>query len=580
MRSPVFFRGNLRGEAVSKGLVLIVDDHEENCYLLKTLLKADGFGVETAPNGAEALDKARKNRPLLVISDILMPVMDGFALCREWKKDPDLSTIPFVFYTATYTDEKDRQFGLELGAADFLVKPMEPQEIQRRVAEILSRAGSGTPPRPAAPAGGEEIYLKQYNQVLVHKLENKMADLEKTVWELEKEKAERQKTEEERENLRAQLYQAQKMESIGRLAGGVAHDFNNMLSIIISYTDLVRSQIKADDPLREDLQKILDAARRSSELTRQLLTFARKETVASKVVDLNEAVGGMVQFLRRLLGENIELVWKPRGNSARVKVGSSHIDQILTNLCINAKDAIPGTGRIEITTGNFDFDTDYCARHPGYLPGQFVRLMVSDTGSGMPPEVLAKIFEPFYTTKGPGKGTGLGLSTVYGIVQQDKGFLTVKSEPGKGTAFEIYLPIHQGPEAAPAPEAPPPPLMKGEANILLVEDEPAILQITTRILKNLGYNVLAFTSPREALLKGADKDKIHLLITDVIMPEMSGLELSRKLQARFPGLRCLYMSGYTADAMDDSNVLEEGAQFIQKPFTVKELSEKVREALG
>jgi signal transduction histidine kinase/FixJ family two-component response regulator len=563
---------------MSASRILIVDDHEENIYLLRALLQADGYEVSTAPNGAEALAQAHLNPPDMIISDVLMPVMDGFTLCREWKKDPRLAPVPFVFYTATYTDERDREFALSLGAEAFIVKPEEPEVFREKIHGILGKVkGLSTPGEKGEGAPVEEtVYLKQYNEALIRKLEAKMAQLEKTIRELERENAERLKSEAERESLRDQLFQAQKMESIGRLAGGVAHDFNNMLSVIISYTDLVRSQLKPDDPLRDDLQKILEAARRSADLTRQLLTFARKETVTLKVIDLNEAVKGMIRFLERILGDNIQLSFPLQGKPGRVRVGSSHLDQILTNLCVNARDAIQGHGRIDITTGAAAFDEAYCANHPGFYPGDFLRLSVSDNGCGMKEEVLAKVFEPFYTTKGPGQGTGLGLSTVYGIVQQNKGFIKVKSQLGVGTTFDIYLPRYDGPLPAAPAESLAVPLARGQTNILLVEDEPAILQITSRILKNLGYTILPYPSPREALLRIRDHSQVHLLITDVIMPEMSGMELAKKVQPLFPGLKCLYMSGYTAD----SSQLEEGVHFIQKPFTIKELAEKVHEVLG
>ncbi len=563
---------------MSPSRILIVDDHEENIYLLRALLQADGYEVSTAPNGAEALAQALLNPPDMVISDVLMPVMDGFTLCREWKKNPRLAPVAFVFYTATYTDERDRQFALSLGAEAFIVKPEEPESLRKTIQGILGRVkGLSVPGEKGEGAPVEEtVYLKQYNEALIRKLETKMTQLESTIRELERENAERLKSEEERESLRDQLFQAQKMESIGRLAGGVAHDFNNMLTVIISYTDLVRSQMKPDDPLRDDLQKILEASRRSVDLTRQLLTFARKETVTLKVMDLNEAVNSLIRFLERILGENIQLSLRLRGEPGRVRVGSTHIDQILTNLCVNARDAIQGSGRIDITTGAAAFDEAYCAKHPGFYPGQFLRLSVSDNGSGMKEEVMAKVFEPFYTTKGPGQGTGLGLSTVYGIVQQNKGFIQVKSQPGIGTTFDIYLPRYDGPLPVVQSESLAIPLARGQTNILLVEDEPAILQITTRILKNLGYKVLPYPSPREAVLHIRDHSLAHLLITDVIMPEMSGMELAKKVQPVFPGLKCLYMSGYTAE----SNLLEEGVHFIQKPFTIKELAEKIHEVLG
>ena len=565
---------------MSKGRIVVVDDNAENLYLLRALLQADGFEVATAANGSEALALARQGPLAMVISDILMPVMDGFTLCREWKKDAQLGKIPFVFYTATYTDERDREFALGLGADEFIIKPQEPDSFRQTIREVLQRVRS-SPAHSPGEAKEEAVYLKQYNEALVRKLEAKMQQLEKTVRELVLEKAELLKTQEERETLRNQLFQAQKLEAIGRLAGGVAHDFNNMLSVIIFYTDMILRRTDPSDPLSQDLQKVMGAARRSADLTRQLLAFARQETVVPKVVDLNGTVADMLKLLQRLIGENIELAWHPGKGVGRVRVGSTHIDQILTNLCINARDAIEGNGKIAIETGMAVFDEAYCLKHPEFRSGEYLRLSVTDNGRGMGPEVLSNVFEPFYTTKETGKGTGLGLATVYGIVQQDKGFITVNSAPGKGAAFEVYLPKYQGLPAPASPEAPAPPRTRGQTTILLVEDEPAILQVASLVLGELGYIVVGASRPLEALRLAQDQPAgVQLLITDIVMPEMNGLELAKKLIPLFPGLKRLYMSGYSAGTMNSSDVLDEGAHFIQKPFTIKELAEKVQEALG
>jgi PAS domain S-box-containing protein len=392
---------------------------------------------------------------------------------------------------------------------------------------------------------------------------------------------ERMRADAEKARLEAQLQQAMKMESVGRLAGGVAHDFNNMLGIIIGHAELAMGQVDPTQPLHAHLEEICKAANRSADLTRQLLVFARKQTVAPKVLDLNETVEGMFKMLRRLIGENIDLGWQPKANLWPVKVDPSQIDQILANLCVNSQDAISGVGKIIIETGNSTMEEGYCSAHPGSIPGEYVMLAVSDDGYGMDKKTLERIFEPFFTTKEMGKGTGLGLATVYGIVKQNNGFVNVYSEPGLGTKFTVYLPRYKG-SAAPLPqEALAEPVARGNETILLVEDEPAILTLITTMLTKLGYTVLTAGTPGE-IIRLADEytGKIHLLITDVVMPGMNGKDLAGNLLSRYPHLKHLFMSGYTADVIAHNGILDDGVNFIQKPFSIKELAVKVREALG
>jgi PAS domain S-box-containing protein len=385
----------------------------------------------------------------------------------------------------------------------------------------------------------------------------------------------------ERKALEVRLQQAQKMESVGRLAGGVAHDFNNMLGVILGYTDLALMRVDLTSPLHADLMAIRKAAEHSSDLTRQLLAFARQQAAVPKVLDLNEAVEGMLEMLRRLIGEDIDLAWLPDKNLWPVKVDPSQIDQILANLCINARDAIKGVGKLSIETGSTAFDEAYCAGHPGFVPGEYVLLAVSDDGSGMDKETQEKLFEPFFTTKEMGKGTGLGLATVYGIVKQNNGFINVYSEPGHGTTFKIYLPWHVGKADEPlnpidSTEA----LGRGHETVLLVEDESAILAITTTMLEHQGYTVLAASTPGEAIRLAHDHPgEIHLLITDVVMPEMNGRKLAERLMPLHSTLQLLFMSGYTANVIARQGVLDEGVHFIQKPFSMKDFVTKVREVL-
>ena len=382
----------------------------------------------------------------------------------------------------------------------------------------------------------------------------------------------------EQQKLQTQFVQFQKMESVGRLAGGVAHDFNNILGVIIGYAELALLEIGPGDPLHANLNEILKAAGRSRDITRQLLAFARKETIAPVALDLNASVEGMLKILRRLIGEDIDLAWHPGKALGQVLLDPSQLDQILANLCVNARDAIADVGKIDIETGTTTFDAAYCADHAGFVPGDYVLLSVSDDGSGMDRQTVEKIFEPFFTTKGVGKGTGLGLATVYGIVKQNNGFINVYSEPGEGAAFRIYLPRHAGDVAAEG-RAVVEEVPKGRGETLLVvEDEEAILKLAEQILSSYDYKVLTAPTPLEAL-QAAETHSIDLLITDVVMPQMNGRELAEKLQSLYPRLKCLYMSGYTANAIAHRGVLEKGIQFIQKPFSPRELAAKVRTAL-
>ncbi len=389
---------------------------------------------------------------------------------------------------------------------------------------------------------------------------------------------ERRGAELERARLESQLQQARKMESIGRLAGGIAHDFNNMLGVILGHADLALEQAGVAGLLRSDLEEIQAAARRSAELTRQLLAYARKQTISPAVLDLNATMAAMLKMLQRLLGEQIHLAWRPGAGLWPVRLDPSQIDQILANLCVNARDAIAEAGRLTIETSNVTLDEADCRTRAEATPGDWVRLTVSDDGCGMDQETQARLFEPFFTTKPQGQGTGLGLATTYGIVKQNGGFITVSSELGVGTAFAIHLPRHQGAAAATLVEARRP--VRGHETVLLVEDEPAILGVACRMLEGQGYQVLAAATPGEGLrLADGHPGRIDLLLTDVVMPEMNGRELARSLGERHPGAKRLYMSGYTADVIAHQGVLAEGVQFIQKPFTNEALAAAVRTAL-
>ncbi len=675
--------------------ILVVDDHEVNRYMLETLLKRNGYDVTTTVNGADAFEQLKDTSFDLIVSDILMPVMDGFQLCRKVKADPALAHIPFIIYTATYTGPQDEEFARKIGADGFILKPCEPEVFLKAVQEVI-KGVERTDLSPEPPAELEEEVLKLYNERLVRKLEQKMLQLEEEI-EKRKEAEEilrageekyrilvenageaifvaqdgmlkfvNKKTEElsgytseellsapfetfihpedralvldrhversqgvevpsdyafrilrksgevrwvelnavavdwegkpatlnflrditgqkcaetEKEKLQMQLAQAQKLESVGRLAGGVAHDFNNMLGVIIGHAELAMDELEPAHPVLADLTEIHKAARRSADLTNQLLAFARKQIVSPKVIDLNDNITGMLKMLRRLIGEDIDLVWKPGARLWPVKIDPAQIHQILANLCVNARDAIGGVGKLTIETGNGIIDEDYCAAHAEAVPGAHVMLAVTDTGRGMGTESLENLFEPFFTTKEVGEGTGLGLATVYGIVKQNNGFINVYSEPGQGATFKIYLPRTQ--ESMPQEKASETSAVpQGSETVLLVEDEASILSLGKAVLERCGYTVLAARTPKEALaLAGQHEGPIHLLVTDVVMPEMNGKELTARVKESLPDIRVLYMSGYTSNAIIHRGVFEEDVHFLPKPFSVNSLAAKVREVL-
>lgn len=386
--------------------------------------------------------------------------------------------------------------------------------------------------------------------------------------------------EEVRQKLEAMLQQAQKMEAVGQLAGGVAHDFNNMLSVILGHAEIARDEILPESPIAENLRQIENAALRSTEIIRQLLAFARKQTISPKVIDVNRIIGNSLKMLRRLVGEGIELVYHPGDGGWQVFADPSQIDQILANLVVNSRDAIGSVGVITVATENVLIDEEFCRHHREFTPGHFVLINVRDDGCGMSSDVVERIFEPFFTTKGVGEGTGLGLSTVFGIVKQNNGFISVFSEPGQGTHFRIYLPRHDDAAQTESPEESAAAVAGGTEVILLVEDEGLILKMTQEMLRRFGYSVVTAQSPGEAIrIMENYMGTVDLLITDIIMPEMNGEELSRRLLMYQPGMKCLFMSGYSADAISRQGVLLEGVHLLQKPFSRKELGRAVRDLL-
>jgi two-component system cell cycle sensor histidine kinase/response regulator CckA len=384
----------------------------------------------------------------------------------------------------------------------------------------------------------------------------------------------------ERRLLESQFRQAQKMEAIGRLAGGIAHDFNNLLTAMLGYSDLLLDQFAESDPSRYDVLEIKKAAERASSLTRQLLAFSRKQVLQPKPLDLNSIVSGFDKMLRRLIGEDVELITALGDDLGRVKADPGQVEQIIMNLAVNARDAMPNGGKLIIETNNVELDAAYARRHEPVIPGRYVVLAVSDTGCGMDDEVKSHLFEPFFSTKERGKGTGLGLATVYGIVKQSGGYIWVYSEPGRGASFKIYLPRIDGTvvDAAGSPRTSG--ATSGDETVLVVEDEPAVRRLAVEVLRRHGYQVLEAADGGEAM-KVAERHpgNIHVLITDLVMPEMNGVDLAGRLIARRPATRVLYISGYTDEAVARGGVLEPGTNFLQKPFNSYRLASTVRQVL-
>ena len=382
-----------------------------------------------------------------------------------------------------------------------------------------------------------------------------------------------------RKSIEEQLRQAQKMEAVGHLAGGIAHDFNNMLSVVVGNAELIMQDFSPADPLYRRLNTIKDATERSTRMVRQLLAFARKQAINPVILDINDTIAGMLKVLRRLIGEDISLALVPGSEVGKVKIDPSQFDQLLTNLLVNARDAIDGVGKVTIETGNRELDAAYCAGRPDCVPGHYVMLAVSDDGCGMDEPTRAQIFEPFFTTKAADRGTGLGLSTVYGIVKQNNGHINAYSEPGAGTTFKLYLPVAEPLDGKDEVHASHQRSPEGTETVLVVEDDVAILEMIKDVLSQLGYTVITSNEANKALEIVRNTNVIDLMVTDVIMPVMNGRELAKKVEAVHPGIKCLYISGYPENAIGRHGVLENGVSFLPKPFSIVDLARKVRESL-
>jgi two-component system cell cycle sensor histidine kinase/response regulator CckA len=695
--------------------ILVAEDSPTQAERIRYVLEGEGYQVEVVRNGRTGLEAVKASRPDLIVSDVVMPEMDGFAFCQAIKSAAATRQIPFVLLTSQQTP-MDILHGLELGADNFIPKPFEDTHLLeriRRIVENLERRKKGAlEMEVTVRVGGREIVVNTDKQQMIEllfstseelsgsnkqleearlALEEQARGLERVVEErtqaLQQQRAflrqvvdlnpsfifakdrqgrftlvnravaeaygttvdallgktdadfnpnpeeveafrrddeevfvsgEDKITEEpitdaagqrrwlytvkralvgaegvadqilgvatditERKKAEDQLRQAQKMEAVGQLAGGVAHDFNNLLGVIIGYADLLQKDIGPQHPGMRRLEQIHKASGRAIALTRQLLAFSRKQVLQPRVLDLNAVVGEVEKMLARLIGEDIQISTVLAPQLGRVKADPGQVEQVIVNLAVNARDAMPGGGKLIIETGNVELDDNYLRHHAGARPGPHVVLAVSDTGHGMDAETLARIFEPFFTTKEQGKGTGLGLSTVYGIVKQSGGYVMVYSEPGRGTTFRVYLPrVEEAAEDvtdAPAPSEPPPAM--GET-ILLAEDAEALRSMIREILEEGGYTVVEGGNAEEALAAArAHQGPIHLMLSDVVMPRMGGRDLATEVEAIRPGLRVLYMSGYTDEAIVHHGVLDAGTHFLPKPFTADGLLRKIRSVL-
>jgi two-component system, cell cycle sensor histidine kinase and response regulator CckA len=512
--------------------ILLVEDLATDAELAqreisKTLKPCTFMCVDTREDYLAALADFQ---PDIIISDYRMPRFDGLTALRLALEHAPFT--PVIILTSAMNEDTAVEC-MKTGAADYVIKE----------------------------------HIKRLGQAVVHALQEEQL------------RKEQRRAEEENARLEQQLFQSQKIESLGRLAGGVAHDFNNMLTVILGNIELMKQELPEDHVLAKGIREIEKAAVHSQAITRQLLAFSRKQVIEPKIIDLNESIGRTQETLFRLIGEDIDLRFNPGKDLWKVRFDLSQIDQILVNLAVNSRDAMPEGGSLAIRTENVYLDEAFCWEHPPCSAGDYVLLTVSDNGLGMDSETVSHVFEPFFTTKEEGKGTGLGLATVYGIIKQNHGFVDVRSEPGQGAEFRIYIPRQEG-EAEPAGKAEESPAISVKRTILLAEDNEMVRTMVAAMLRAIGHEVVVADSPHAAItLCGNAETKIDLLLTDVVMPVMSGKELSDRIKRMAPEIKVLFMSGYTADVIINLGLQEE-AHFIQKPFGPADLARKITEAMG
>ncbi len=519
---------------ISPRKVLLVEDDTGTCKLVSELLRSHGYEVTAASNAETAWEAYQKEIYRLVLLDWILPGKDGLELCRMMRSLPQSDRSVILMITSRNRPE-DFRAALDAGVDDYLAKPLDIGMLNVRLAVA----------------------------------ERRMRDLH-----------ERKRAEEALRKSEEQLRQSHKMEAIGQLAGGVAHDFNNLLTGILGHAQLLLNSLDYSHPLRQDVEEILKAGERAAALTNQLLAFSRKQVLQPQVLNLNTLVSNIHKLLQRLIGEHIELAACLAEDLWPVKADPNQIEQVILNLAVNARDAMPWGGKLGLETTNVELDEAYANSHIGARAGSYVMLSVADTGYGMDEETQARIFEPFFTTKELGRGTGLGLSTVYGIVKQSGGYIWVDSIPGEGSSFEIYLPqVEKGLEET-KPANATIELKRADETVLLVEDEEIVRKITSTILRENGYSVMEASDGEEALeIARSYQAAIHLMLTDVVMPRMSGQELAYRMKQVRPETKVLYISGYTSDTIVHHGTLDPGLAFLQKPFTPVGLALKVRHVL-
>ena len=681
--------------------VLIVDDKDENLYYLEALLKGHGFEVETARHGAEALVKARKRPPELIVSDLLMPVMDGYTLLRHWKSDARLKGIPFIVYTATYTEAEDEQLALSLGADAFLLKPAEPEEFIACVKAVQAAVGTVKPVHVKKPSGDEKVLLKIYSEALIRKLEEKTLQLEDSNRALQQDIAGRKLMEEslreseerfratfelaavgiahvaasgrflrandklcqstgysreelleltfndltltedraageaarlamldgtrvefsaekryqrkdgevfwvsidttllrdqaghpkyfisviadisERKKLEQQFLRAQRMESIGTLAGGIAHDLNNLLAPIMMGVELLRLN-ETSPKNREIIDRMEGSSKRAASLVRQVLSFARGVDGTRVPLQIRHIIREVEDIVESTFPKGIALESSLAPDLWPVVGDPTQLNQVLLNLCVNARDALPAGGLLALRAGNVVIDRHHDATNKGVSEGNYVRIEVTDTGCGIPREIIDRIFEPFFTTKEVGKGTGLGLSTVLGIVRSHGGFVNVYSEPGKGTTFRVHLPalVEGAPATGLGPCEEKLPKGKGEL-VLVVDDESSIREITRQTLETFGYRVLLAADGAQAIkLHEGQSGEIAVVVTDMMMPVMDGPMLIAALRRIDPRVRVIAVSGLSTNGEPSSGAVDGQKYFLSKPYTARALLTLLREVLA
>ena len=673
--------------------ILIVDDDRDTRRFLRIVGEKAFHDIIEAENGLDGLRLAAEHRPDLIISDSLMPVMDGFNFLREIKKDEALKDIPFIFYSATYTEQDDMRLAMSMGADEYIIKPKEPEALWAEIGRVLERRKEEKRAGTAfVQPGDENEQLRQHTQIMALKLEQTVAKLREALnVQKQGEEALRLKTDElekffsvaldllcviyadgkfrplnpawertlgyarkelsgkklfellhpddivptqkvladltarceaasftnrcrckdgtyrwlewclapggeliyaaardttlqrqatqERDILEAKLRQAHKMEAVGRLAGGVAHDFNNLLTAMDGYSSALIRALPADSKSRSDAEEIKKAAARAAALTQQLLAFSRKQTLAPQAISLNKTLGDIGKMLQRLIGENYTLALTTDPELKSVKADPAQIDQIIMNLALNARDAMPEGGDITFETHNVHVESKIEGRHDVIKPGDYAQLIISDSGCGMTIGTQQHLFEPFFTTKPPGKGTGLGLSTVYGIVKQSNGHIFVYSEVGIGTSVKIYFPVAA--QGAAQDRDMPKYLagLRGSETVLVAEDDDMVRDVVCRALRENGYKIIEARDGKEAAdIAAMMSAPIHVAIIDLVMPKLGGKGLHERLRFIHPETKVIYTSGYTDNFMVQHMGLYPNTQFLQKPISELELLEEVRQA--